>query len=148
MQRRDPRVFDPEFLELRPGTEGYVRDLPHGPPVAAADDTQVRDEGEPDQAIGLAPDHPRIDRIQLLLGHPVDHRAEDGVPARQAGEPRSPLPGPLGHPDEGHALIPDPDRAGIEHADDLIMVARRGEVLRPQQEPGGEAADGHRPGPA
>ena len=61
-QRGDPRVLDAVLLHLRLRTERDARDLPHGPPVPAADDPEVRGEGEPDEPVGLAPDHPRIDR--------------------------------------------------------------------------------------
>ena len=86
--------------------------------------------------------------LQLRVGHPVDRQAFGRVPPRQAGEPRPPLPGPLGHPDQEHDLVARPDRPGVEHADDLEIVAGRGHVLGPEQEPGREPPDGHRRPPA
>ena len=84
VERGDPRILNPELLSLCLRAEREARNFPHRPPVPAADDPQVRDEGEPDQPVGLAPDHPWIDRIQLRFGNPVDRQSSQPGPTAAA----------------------------------------------------------------
>ena len=109
----------------------------------------------------LQPDHPWIDRVQLRVGNPVDRQSASRVPPRQAGEPRPSLPGPLGNPDQEDDLIPRPDSPGVEHPDDLEIVAgggtssgrsrswvasRRTVIDRPPPWASASACAGHREG--
>jgi len=94
---------------------GFVRltSQPHIHLPASRDYPQARGEGEPDLPVGLPPDHLRIDRVQLGVENPVDCQPAVRAPPRQAGEPRPPLEGPLGHPDQEHDLVPSPAPPGL-----------------------------------
>ena len=107
----------------------------HRSPIAAAHDAQMRDERQPHQAIGLSFDDPRVDHFDLVVSNPVDLQTH--APATSAVAPCSPvalLAGPLGHAHQQNDLAIDHDRAGIEHPDDLEIIAQRREIGRAQEQ--------------
>ena len=133
----DPRVFHAELFERGLGQKDMGRDLRHRPAIAAADHSQIGREGEPEQSGGLPSDDARIEVFQILVGNPVDEQVFIRIPARQGGQTGSTLLRSLGDADEeDHLPRLGADRAGVEYADDLEMVARGRNVLGPEQHAG------------
>ena len=93
VQRRDPRVLDPELFERRLGNQNRPVKVDGVQAVETAYYFQIRSERQPRQSIRLAAHHARVDELQFVVGHPIDRDAAACFPARQTREPGSRIAG-------------------------------------------------------
>ena len=129
----DSRVFDAVLFDFERGTELDISDFTDRPAFAAADDPKVRRKGQPDEPVGLALDHPRVDGLVIVGGDPVDHEAGVSVPPRKSKKSLAMLARTLGDPRQEDHFINGLHGTRVENPDDLEVVPRGQKILGSDQ---------------
>src|SRR5215468_3243159 len=93
----DARVFDAKLFIFISGEKSRTVARINRSPIAAADDSQMRNEGQSNQTIAFSVYHADIDRGELVIGFPIDgNPLRVRFPAGKAGVARTLFRGLLG----------------------------------------------------